>query len=220
MFPGLLYGKYLPLARLSVTSRKFTTLLFASIVIFRTYLAKSTGSTKSTARALPRAAEVMPWLRLERHLCTSQSYMRYRTFLWCCGRSKCRRVRMIRLHRNCPWSHRIGLKTFSCSMAHRSCREENFSCCTPNLKQKINGHDKSTLWKTNAVPPKACNCCKPAHCPLDGNCLKSAMIYQATVATEDNRPAETYVGLTENSFKTRYSNHKSSFRDSNKRLKH
>ena len=28
----------------------------------------------------------------------------------------------------------------------------------------------------------------------------------------------TYVGLTENSFKTRYSNHKSSFRDPNKRL--
>ena len=44
------------------------------------------------------------------------------------------------------------------------------------------------------------------------------MIYQATVATEDNWPAETYVGLyTENSFKTRYSNHKS-FRDPNKRL--
>ena len=90
--------------------------------------------------------------------------------------------------------------------------------CMPNLKQKIDGHNKSTLRKTNAVPPKACNCRQPAHCPLDGNCLKSAMIYRATVATEDNRPAETNVGLTENSFKTRYSNHKSSFRDPNKRL--
>ena len=90
--------------------------------------------------------------------------------------------------------------------------------CMPNLKQKIDGHNKSTLRKTNAVPPKACNCRQPAHCPLDGNCLKSAVIYQATVATEDNRPAETYVGLTENSFKTRYSNRKSSFRDPNKRL--
>ena len=35
---------------------------------------------------------------------------------------------------------------------------------------------------------------------------------------EDNRPAETYVGLTEKSFKTRYANHKSSFRDRNMRL--
>ena len=90
--------------------------------------------------------------------------------------------------------------------------------CMLKLKQKIDGHNKSTLQKTNAVPPKACNCRQPAHCPLDGNCLKSAVIYQATVATEDNRPAETYVGLTENSFKTSSSNHKSSFRDPNKRL--
>ena len=90
--------------------------------------------------------------------------------------------------------------------------------CMLNLKQKIDGHNKSTLQKTNAVPPNACNCRQPAHCALDGNCLNSAVIYQATVAKEDNRPAETYVGLTENSLKTRYSNHKSSFRDPNKRL--
>ena len=88
----------------------------------------------------------------------------------------------------------------------------------PNLKQNIDDHSKSTLRKTSAVSPKACNCRQPAHCPLDSNCLKSAVIYQATVATEDNRPAETYVGLTANYFKTRYSNHKSSFRDPNKRL--
>ena len=90
--------------------------------------------------------------------------------------------------------------------------------CMPNLKQNIDDHSKSTLRKTNAVPPKACNCRQPAHCPLDSNCLKSAVIYQATVATEDDRPAETYVGVTENYFKTRYSIHKSSFRDPNKRL--
>ena len=46
----------------------------------------------------------------------------------------------------------------------------------------------------------------------------TSVIYQATVTTEGNRPAETYVGLTENSFKTRYASHKSSFRDPNKRL--
>ena len=90
--------------------------------------------------------------------------------------------------------------------------------CMPNLKQRIDGRNKSILRKTNAVPPKAFNCRQLAHCPLDGNCLKSAVMYQATVATEDNRPAETCEGLTENSLKTRYSNHKSSFRDPNKRL--
>ena len=54
--------------------------------------------------------------------------------------------------------------------------------CMPNLKQNIDGRNKSTLRKTNAVPPKACNCRQLAHCPLDGNSLKSAVIYQATVA--------------------------------------
>ena len=70
---------------------------------------------------------------------------------------------------------------------------------------------ESTLRKINAVPSKACNCRRPAHCPMDGNFLKSSVVYQTTVTVEDNRPAETYVGLTENSFKTRYANHKSSF---------
>ena len=35
-------------------------------------------------------------------------------------------------------------------------------------------------------------------------------MYQATVNTSDKRPPETYVGLTENKFKTRYANHKAS----------
>ena len=45
----------------------------------------------------------------------------------------------------------------------------------------------------------------------------SSSFYQLTVSTEDHHPPQTYVGLTENSFKTRYSNHKSSFANANKR---
>ena len=86
-----------------------------------------------------------------------------------------------------------------------------------NLKQNIDGHNKSTLQK-KIVPSKACNCRKPADCPLAGNCLKQSVVYQATVATEDNRPDQTYVGLTENSFKTRFTNHKASFNHLSKKL--
>jgi len=50
------------------------------------------------------------------------------------------------------------------------------------------------------------------------DCLRSSVVYQATVSTEDGRPAQTYVGLTENSFKTRLANHKSSFNDRKKSL--
>ena len=54
-------------------------------------------------------------------------------------------------------------------------------------------------------------------CPLEGNCLQSSVIYQATVTRNDNNTTETYIGLTENDFKTRYRNHTASFRHSKHR---
>jgi len=62
----------------------------------------------------------------------------------------------------------------------------SYSCMT-NLKQNIEGHNKSILRK-KIVPLKACNCRKPAECPRDGNCLKESIVYQVTVTTEDNNP--------------------------------
>ena len=85
--------------------------------------------------------------------------------------------------------------------------------CMSNRKQNMDGHNKSILQK-KIVSPKTCNCRRsPAECPLDGHCLKESVIYLATVTTGDNNPPQTYVGLTENSFKTRRPilNHKTSF---------
>ena len=59
-----------------------------------------------------------------------------------------------------------------------------------------------------------CNCRKKPDCPLEGKCLQSNVIYQATVTTATT--TETYVGLATN-FKERYRNHQSSFRRSNRR---
>jgi hypothetical protein len=50
--------------------------------------------------------------------------------------------------------------------------------------------------------------------PLSKKCISESVVYQATVTVKDkttNRPPQTYVGLTENSFKTRLANHKASF---------
>ena len=44
------------------------------------------------------------------------------------------------------------------------------------------------------------------------------MIYQATVSMEDSKPDQTYLGLTETSFKNKFANYKSSFNDPSKRL--
>ena len=64
---------------------------------------------------------------------------------------------------------------------------------------------------------KTCNCRKGKACPLDEKCLVSSIIYQATVVRQDNEKVETYIGLTDNSFKTRFNGHTCSFRNENKR---
>lgn len=90
--------------------------------------------------------------------------------------------------------------------------------CMNNIKQSIDGHNKSIIQKTtNSTPQKKCNCRKPDDCPMSGNCLQKCIIYQATITTDDNQPPQTYVGLTENTFKTRYNNHTASFRNPNKK---
>ena len=43
-------------------------------------------------------------------------------------------------------------------------------------------------------------------------------IYQASVTTKDNKPDEAYVGLSENTFQTRFVNHKTSFNNHSKRM--
>ena len=50
------------------------------------------------------------------------------------------------------------------------------------------------------------------NCPLEGKCLTAGIIYQATVTRQDNLKKETYIGLTEGQFKTRYNSHNSNFR--------
>ena len=54
-----------------------------------------------------------------------------------------------------------------------------------------------------------------ADCPLEGECLTKSIIYQAKVTAGNN--TESYVGLTEGDFKTRYRNHKTSFNNASKR---
>ena len=92
----------------------------------------------------------------------------------------------------------------------------------PNMKQIISTHNKSVIRKNKAHEltqdtKDNCNCRKDRICPLDGKCLTSGLIYLATVTRQDNPKDETYVGLTDNTFKTRYNGHTSSFRNENKR---
>ena len=54
-------------------------------------------------------------------------------------------------------------------------------------------------------------------CPLDGKCLTKCVVYKAKITEATSNNQETYIGLTENEFKTRFNLHKSSFKLENKR---
>jgi len=90
--------------------------------------------------------------------------------------------------------------------------------CMMNIKGIIDGHNARLLKKANINnDKKTCNCRNTSKCPLDGRCLTESLIYQATVTHRNGKNPETYIGLTEGPFKTRYNNHSSSFKYPTKR---
>jgi len=90
--------------------------------------------------------------------------------------------------------------------------------CMPNMKSIISSHNKTLLSDYNTAPTqqpnKQCNCRTKDECPLQGKCLETNVVYQATVTTDTE--TESYVGLATN-FKERFRNHTTSFRHVNKR---
>ena len=90
----------------------------------------------------------------------------------------------------------------------------------PNIKTVISMHNSKTLNKYEPKQPdntNNCNCRVKLDCPLENKCLTKSVIYQATVTREDNMTKETYIGLTENTFKSRYAGHIHTFKHEEKR---
>jgi hypothetical protein len=84
--------------------------------------------------------------------------------------------------------------------------------CTSNVKTIISNHNKKILSKPEEqVEERLCNCRCRDNCPLDGECLRSAIIYKATVDAGAGVPEQQYIGATEPPWKERYRNHKCSF---------
>ena len=54
-------------------------------------------------------------------------------------------------------------------------------------------------------------------CPLDGKYLTKCFVYKTTVTETTSNNQETYIGLTENEFETRFNLHKLSFKLEHKR---
>ena len=85
--------------------------------------------------------------------------------------------------------------------------------CTRNMKSIISSHNKQILTPKNKQI--GCNCRVKNSCPLDNKCLTSLLIYQVDVTNNLDNEYKYYLGLAEATFKERYSNHKSSFKNEN-----
>ena len=86
--------------------------------------------------------------------------------------------------------------------------------CTPNLGRKISAHNSEILNPPKIEDQRQCDCRKSAECPVQGKCLQEGVIYQATIR-RGGGAVDTYIGLTATSFKTRWRNHRSSFKTRN-----
>ena len=81
------------------------------------------------------------------------------------------------------------------------------------MKSIISSYNKKILTSKNKQV--GCYCRVKNSCPLDNKYLTSQLIYQADVTNSLNNEYNYYLGLAETTFKERYSNHKSSFKNEN-----
>ena len=85
--------------------------------------------------------------------------------------------------------------------------------CMNNMADRIKGYTNKILKQqqqqqqhsSTEQQQQTCNCRQKSECPLNGNCLESGLVYQATIETDDT--TQKYIGLAEGDFKTRYRNH-------------
>ena len=87
----------------------------------------------------------------------------------------------------------------------------------PHLQRKcINASLRATPCTKEArsfsATTNARNCRPLNACLVDGKRLNERIVYQAIVRRDNNNEESSYVGLTEGTFKTRYTNHSTSFR--------
>ena len=69
----------------------------------------------------------------------------------------------------------------------------------------------------NSIPHTSeanCNCRNKDHCPLNGNCTKNCIVYQATITS--GKQSNVYFRSCSTTFKARFNNHNSLFRHRSK----
>ena len=81
------------------------------------------------------------------------------------------------------------------------------------MKSIISSKNKQILTPKNKQV--GCGCRVKNPCPLDNKCLISQLLYQVVVTNNFEDKYKYYLEYAETSFKERYGNHKSSFKNEN-----
>ena len=79
------------------------------------------------------------------------------------------------------------------------------------MKRHIDNHNSKALSNSDdQTQERTCNCknLQVIPCPLQGECQQKAVVYQANI--KHDNIVKTYYGMTKNTFKTRYNQHKCS----------
>ena len=61
--------------------------------------------------------------------------------------------------------------------------------CMPNMKSRINIHNKTVTKAQPSAQARTCNCINKSKCPLNNKCLSNTVLYKAsiTLTTENYR---------------------------------
>ena len=93
--------------------------------------------------------------------------------------------------------------------------------CTPNVQSIIQNHNRKILQEPVVAreEQQSCSCTanNKANCPLDNQCMRSAITYKAVVDAGEGVLDQQYLGATESPWKLRFGNHKQSFLKEHKR---
>ena len=85
--------------------------------------------------------------------------------------------------------------------------------CMPNMAAAVSRHNAKVLSESTQTPqPSGCSCDGgAASCPIQGECEKTGVVYQASVVENQSGKTETYTGLTGRKFKQRWKEHNTDF---------
>ena len=130
------------------------------------------------------------------------------SFLTLCGNKCCENHPYIN-QQTLPKDKRLS-KIFN-----RNAIKVSYSCLL-NVTQTISNNNHRLLqlhrMQESTQDIKLCNCRSKYPYPVHGKCLTKCVVYKGAVTETNSNNEETYIGLTQNEFRTRFNLHKSSFK--------